>query len=93
MGLSQLAVARALLISQQQLNKYENGDNAMNATRLYQFGQFLRVPVEYFFEGLEEPHASSDRESVAMMRAFQAIANPLVRKRLADMVRALSAAK
>ena len=53
MGLSQEALAKAVGITFQQVQKYEKGVNAMNANRLYEFSQFMRVPISYFFEGVE----------------------------------------
>src|SRR3954464_9543259 len=55
MGLSQEAVAKAVGITFQQVQKYEKGTNAMNASRLYEFGRFMQVPVAFFFEGLDHP--------------------------------------
>lgn len=54
MGLSQEAVAKAVGITFQQVQKYEKGVNAMNARRLVEFARFMNVPVSYFFEGLDE---------------------------------------
>lgn len=54
MGLSQEAVAKAVGITFQQVQKYEKGVNAMNARRLVEFARFMSVPVAYFFDGLEE---------------------------------------
>lgn len=53
MGLSQEAVAKAVGITFQQVQKYEKGANAMNANRLFEFARFMNVPVAYFFEGIE----------------------------------------
>jgi len=112
MGLSQEAVAKAVGITFQQVQKYEKGSNAMNARRLYEFAQFMNVPVAYFFEGLENEtitsnaasfgfaempkenfdHSNnvSDRESLEMMKAFKRIGEQPVRKRIADLVRAIA---
>jgi transcriptional regulator with XRE-family HTH domain len=61
MGLSQEAVAKAVGITFQQVQKYEKGANAMNSNRLYEFAQFMHVPVAYFFEGLTQSgHAASE---------------------------------
>ena len=54
MGLSQDAVAKAVGITFQQVQKYEKGTNAMNANRLVEFSRFMNVAVSYFFEGLDE---------------------------------------
>ncbi|MFW0776529.1 MAG: helix-turn-helix domain-containing protein [Rickettsiales bacterium] len=62
MGLSQEAVAKAVGITFQQVQKYEKGTNAMNANRLYEFARFMNVPVAYFFEGLESFSSSGAQE-------------------------------
>ena len=111
MGLSQEAVAKAVGITFQQVQKYEKGSNAMNARRLFEFAQFMNVPVAYFFEPLESGASSpsatgfsespaetfehraggvSDRESLEMMKAFKRIGEQPVRKRIADLVRAIA---
>ncbi len=111
MGLSQEAVARAVGITFQQVQKYEKGSNAMNAGRLYEFARFMNVPVAYFFEGLDSFSAQSakgasgfseaasdkfdhktvsDRESLEIMKAFKRINEQVIRKRLADLVRAVA---
>jgi transcriptional regulator with XRE-family HTH domain len=113
LGLSQEALAKAVGITFQQVQKYEKGANAMSASRLYEFACFMRVPVAHFFEGLDaqsEPsltpaagfsetaresfdHAVapvSDRESLEMMKAFKRIREQAMRKRLADLVRAIA---
>jgi len=54
LGMSQDALARALGITFQQVQKYERGDNRVSASKLYGMAQFLGVPIAYFFDGLEE---------------------------------------
>jgi transcriptional regulator with XRE-family HTH domain len=106
MGLSQESVARAVGITFQQVQKYEKGTNAMNAGRLYEFANFMNVPVAYFFDGLEQSVGKSgfaesdsenfdhkrvsDRESLEMMKAFKRIPEQVIRKRLSDLVRAVA---
>lgn len=59
LGLSQEAIARDVGITFQQVQKYEKGSNAMNASRLYQCAQVMQVPVGYFFQGLEHSVSGS----------------------------------
>lgn len=59
MGLSQEAVAKAVGITFQQVQKYEKGVNAMNARRLVEFARFMNVPVAYFFDGLVDSDAGT----------------------------------
>jgi transcriptional regulator with XRE-family HTH domain len=65
MGLSQEAVAKAVGITFQQVQKYEKGANAMNASRLYEFAQFMHVPVAYFFEGIEAMSSTGESAGFA----------------------------
>ena len=65
MGLSQEAIAKAVGITFQQVQKYEKGSNAMNAVRLYEFAQFMQIPVAYFFDVLESS-TPSIHETVGM---------------------------
>src|SRR5436309_733867 len=59
LGLSQEAIARPVGITFQQVQKYEKGSNAMNASRLDEFAKVMQVPVAYFFEGLEHSASGS----------------------------------
>lgn len=58
LGLSQPALAKTLGITFQQIQKYERGSNRIVASRLYRLAQVLRVPIQYFFQGLAEPKAT-----------------------------------
>ncbi|CAO3434313.1 helix-turn-helix domain-containing protein [Azospirillum doebereinerae] len=62
-GLSQSDVASALGLTFQQLQKYERGFNRVSSSRLFKLGQFFRVPVSVFFEGLESRPATEETEA------------------------------
>lgn len=51
LGMSQEAIGKSIGVTFQQIQKYERGINRMGASRLYDFGRALNVPVSYFFEG------------------------------------------
>jgi transcriptional regulator with XRE-family HTH domain len=57
LGLSQEAVGKGIGVASQQVQKYEKGNNALNVPRLVEFSEFLKVPISYFFEGLENVNA------------------------------------
>ena len=59
LGMSQTTLADALGMSFQQVQKYEKGANRIGAGRLQHIAQILKMPVEYFFEGL--PHERGQR--------------------------------
>lgn len=52
-GMTQSDLARLVGISFQSVQKYEQGENRVSASRLYQFAQALGVPPQHFFDGLE----------------------------------------
>ncbi|MBB3147102.1 transcriptional regulator with XRE-family HTH domain [Phyllobacterium trifolii] len=51
-NVTQAELARAVRVSPQQLQKYENGKNRISASMLFEIATFLGVPVSRFFEGL-----------------------------------------
>ena len=52
LGLTQAELGRALGVTLQQVLKYERGLNRIGASRLYDLGQALDVPVSFFFDDL-----------------------------------------
>jgi len=59
LGLSQEKLGEAIGLTFQQVQKYERGANRISAGTLYRLGQVLDVPVSFFFDGYEDPHAKS----------------------------------
>ncbi len=64
-GMSQENLGERLELTFQQVQKYEKGANRVSASRLYQIGEILKVPVEFFFEGLPDPSTSGGTEGFA----------------------------
>ncbi|MGH6949348.1 MAG: helix-turn-helix domain-containing protein [Vitreimonas sp.] len=54
LGLTQQQLAESIGIRFQQIQKYECGANRVTASRLYELAVALNVPVNYFFEGLQQ---------------------------------------
>ena len=63
LGVSQEALADALKLTFQQVQKYERGANRVSASKLYEIAKTLQVPVSFFFEGLADP-ASDELDEV-----------------------------
>ena len=53
LGFTQSAVADALGVSFQQIQKYETGANRVNVARLFELSCVLNVPITYFYENLK----------------------------------------
>ena len=61
LGLSQEQLGKASRLTFQQIQKYERGTNRMGASRLFQMGKILDVPVAWFFDALPEDNTSGVR--------------------------------
>ena len=105
MGMSQEKLGNALGLTFQQIQKYERGANRIGSSRLYKLSQILSVPVSFFFEELPgvqevgfaedkqeefESNQLSKRETLELVRAYYRITDPKVRKRMFDLVKAVS---
>ena len=66
LGLTQTKVAKAINVTFQQIQKYEKGTNGVSSSRLLQLAEFLKVPVNYFYddfsENKQEGHPQTQQE-------------------------------
>ena len=63
LGLTQTKVAKAINVTFQQIQKYEKGTNGVSSIRLLQLANYLKVPVNYFFEDFSEYLGSLERSN------------------------------
>ena len=104
LGLSQEKLASALDLTFQQVQKYERGANRIGAGRLFQLSRALDVPVGYFFDEIDSQHVvgmaegapssfrgdlMGQRETLLLVRAYYAISDPGVRRRMLDLMRSM----
>ena len=61
LGLTQSKVAKAINVTFQQIQKYEKGTNGVSSIRLLQLANYLKVPVNYFFEDFPEYSINLER--------------------------------
>ncbi|MGM4915139.1 helix-turn-helix domain-containing protein [Rhizobium sp. 768_B6_N1_8] len=93
-GLSQSAIAEALGISFQQVQKYEKGSNRVSASVLYHLSQALSVSMDDFFKGAE----TIERDTISLQATGRAyvssdldrVKNAGVRKALASLIKSVS---
>jgi len=104
-NVTQEALADALGLTFQQIQKYERGSNRVSASKLYQIASTLGVPINYFFEGLADPSADSttsetgfDRdindflmspEGLEIAALFGRIHKPGMRRQIVQLMRAI----
>ncbi|MBL8668980.1 MAG: helix-turn-helix transcriptional regulator [Rhodospirillales bacterium] len=96
LGLSQQQMAHLIGVTYQQAHKYERGINRISAGRLFEIARVLRVPVSYFFEGLEGNGSEEDlsmrqRMCLELARNFTQIPNERHREALSQLARVLAA--
>ena len=102
LGLSQMRLAEALGVTFQQIQKYERGVNRVVASRLYDLSRCLDVPIEYFFADPPDEELTglgvgeedlAGRLPAHRERAYYAISDPGLRKKLFDLVKTVAKAK
>jgi len=54
LGLTQTKVAKAINVTFQQIQKYEKGTNGVSSIRLLQLSNYLKVPINYFYEDFSQ---------------------------------------
>src|SRR5690348_3489200 len=94
LGLTQQQLADLIGVTYQQAHKYERGINRVSAGRLFEVAQVLSVPVNYFFDGLDEENdrAISPRERMCLelARNFAQIRNEGHQAALSQLARVLA---
>jgi transcriptional regulator with XRE-family HTH domain len=93
LGLNQRQFAVLIGVSYQQAHKYERGINSVTAGRLYEIAGKLRVPPEYFFEGLERSEyrlPPRQRRLLEVMRHIGEIKSDKRRDAINQVIRALT---
>ena len=61
LGLTQTKVAKAINVTFQQIQKYEKVSNGVSSIRLLQLSNYLKVPINYFFEDFSEYLINADK--------------------------------
>ena len=67
LGLTQTKVAKAINVTFQQIQKYEKGTNGVSSIRLLQLSNYLKVPINYFFEDYSEYVINADKAKESHM--------------------------
>ncbi len=89
LGYSQARLGDAADLTPQQIQKYEKGISRIGASRLWALGGILRVPVSYFFDGLDEAApAMGETISAAEIRLCTALRrlSPRQQRKLYELV-------
>lgn len=94
LGLTQQQLADLIGVTYQQAHKYERGINRVSAGRLFEVAQVLSVPVNYFFDGLDQESERSisprERMCLELARNFAQIPNERHQEALSQLARVLA---
>lgn len=98
LGISQTAVADALGLTFQQVQKYEKGTNRISAARLQRVAEILDIPIAYFYD--EKIAGTKKRQtafalletaySLRLMRAFTRIKDRRIQLRTVELVEGIA---
>src|SRR5882672_6720330 len=98
-GISQIELAGHLGLSFQQMQKYEKGTSRIGAARLQQIAEMLGVDIPFFYDGDgKEPDVDSllvvnSVFSLRLLRAYTAIKDKTVQRRLVILVGVIAASQ
>ena len=93
--MTQTGLAKALGVTFQQVQKYEQGTNRVGGSRLAGIAKALDAPVSYFFEQTSEEMEAvqgsllSTRGAVSLLRAYAAIKDRHQRQAMINLARAM----
>jgi len=91
LGLSQEQLGEALSITFQQVQKYERGSNRISASRLWDIGQILDVPVSFFFDDMSDDtkdHSPRKMKIGDAGEVGETPLDPMARRETLELVRA-----
>jgi transcriptional regulator with XRE-family HTH domain len=102
LGISQTQLAEALGVSFQQVQKYDRGANRVSASRLYDIGRILKVPVNFFFADMDPGEADPEdldpaatdplavpelrSESLELLRSYWSLPDAALRRHFKDLM-------
>ncbi len=90
--MSQETLGEAIGLTFQQVQKYERGANRIGASRLWDLGRALDVPMSYFFEDMDDSVSSLSPRHMLHAGAEPAVlassADTMSRRETLDLVRA-----
>ncbi len=104
--ISQSEIGKALDVTFQQIQKYENGANRIGASNLFRLAQALNVDVSYFFEDIgsgsklkalsDQPAARFEHdpmtqpESIKLVHNYFRITSTAVRARVFQLIKSIA---
>lgn len=91
-GITLDEMTKSLGVSLQQLGKYEKGINRVSAGKLFILSELLNVPIDYFYNQIEESKMLLDENKPlqSLVKAFCKIKNQEERKSILKLTKAIA---
>jgi transcriptional regulator with XRE-family HTH domain len=94
-GMSQTDLGKALGISFQQIQKYEQGSNSLSVGRMLQMCTALDVPPSFFLEEFLDPQPKGqepvlDRSALTLVTTFQRIPTKELQNRVYQIIKTMA---
>jgi len=90
---SQGTLGKAIGITFQQIQKYENASNRISASRLWLLAEQLKIPIEYFFADLDKEEgdnpADLSPEAFEVAVLYDNLSNEIVQKKMLELFRVM----
>ena len=90
-GINQTELGEGIGVSFQAVQKYEQGNNRISASRLFAAARFLECPVAFFFEEAGNAAAAEASAFLAkeleLIRALRRVADQAARDSIAQLIR------
>jgi transcriptional regulator with XRE-family HTH domain len=92
LGLTLNDMVNHLGISLQQLGKYEKGLNRVSAVKLFVFSDILKVPIDYFYNQIEESKMLLDENKPlqTLIKVFATIKSKKTRDSIIKLTKAMA---
>lgn len=92
LGITLDDIANHLGVSLQQLGKYEKGLNRVSASKLFILSEILNVPIDYFYNQIEESKMLLDANKPlqSLVKAFCKIKNQEERKSILNLTKTMA---
>jgi transcriptional regulator with XRE-family HTH domain len=91
--MSQEQLGAGIGVSFQAVQKYEQGENRLSASRLFRAARLLECQIGFFFAGLSSPRTDDQpalsAEEIALLRDFRHIVSHALRNNLLQVTRRL----
>lgn len=93
MSMSQTELGNLLGVSFQQVQKYEKGSNRIGSGRLWEISRVLRVPIDYFFDGIDDEVSSESSVPwwlLDLAKQIEAIKDEKLQKQIISLIETCS---